>query len=261
MKYRNICLCLFIIFVFKNILCYGQRLPMIDQRTLKEIVKDHVYDLKQSHLIDTHYQDKMLRKITDKGKYSIHYDICSIQTFIKWCNKFLQEKADYIVFRTPILYQIGAEELDSREKPVCDTDSSAIVFDPFYETVSLNDYIINNKIIINVKKTETLTKSILHLNALIPFENKYYLFSTNYNFFQQIKFDKFRTKDIKEICKKIGYFIGHNPDWFLYVDGNLNSNFIWKYFRPAFDSVDTGHIKQIELHPESAPITLKELFR
>lgn len=264
MKYCKICLYILIITVLNGMSGYGQRLPAIDKNdtTLKDIIHNGRYDLKRTHILDDDFQAKALDGLAKNGADAINCDSCFIQTFIQWCNNFLQDRRCYLVFGTPLFDRVdeelwGSDEIMFNEFKI---QGSEVVFDPFYDNIRLNDYILDNKIIINVKTQKSSDQYDMYLYALIPFEKKYYICSFYYELLRQIKFENFRTTNYIEICAQLGSYIENNPNEFLGADGKLSGNFLMNNFKWTPYSVGPGQIKQIDLHPESEPITLKSLF-
>lgn len=237
---------------------------------LSKIVNDKKYNLNEPIEIKDSYQGKIVRKWYDSYSATSAYDrmnICS-KAFVQWCNRFVGEKRDYVIFRTPFVEgetlktpigaQIGCYGKDSSEYRI--RSNPDIIYDPFLKDMPLNNYIVEDDIIVSVSDGCLDNVNVVTIKALIPFEGKYYRYSKHYYFRQRLNFKNLNTKSVKEATKLISINLEFSPTFFFDDKGVCSQEFFYYFSKYSFYSVGNNIIEKAIINPSSEKITIEKLF-
>lgn len=239
--------------------------------TLRETIADTAYNLNEPIGIKDNIQEKAIKKMDDvyrnPGCDDDVPNVC-LKAFMKWCDKFVGEQRDYIVLRVPFNKRADRDgefwpyKDIVRKHPynVYENKGAQIVFDPFADQNTLNDFLIDNKVVIAVSKIEGEYTYIVNLNAVIPYDGKYYRCVGGYQFFNQLYFKRFKTNNIDTICGRLGNLIAEHPSSFVDRNGWLSMTFFAYYFKLDFDNRRYEYIQELKLNPTEEKITVKSLF-
>lgn len=241
--------------------------------TLSQIVNDGQYNLDKVIRISNDSNGetaddftKLYNKAADEDAY---YDCC-IEAFVNRCNRFVQDNRIYVGFRVPLWLKIDPNIFKEVWKTAdmdgfnnFRSDGSEINIDPLYDSISLNEYLQKNYIIVSANMSYTMSEVIINLDAIIPFDGKYYKYKTSY-FFNRVIDEAFYKKEydttnVKEIGKLIGTQIVKEPTSFICEDGELNNSFFFEKFITKYTGMGDSYIKRIDINIESDN-TFKSLF-
>ena len=281
MRYRYFCLLVFILSVPSALNCYGQTRheSKIDEPDIKlsQLVNNNLYDLDKTIYIESSNQLDVINNFVDidfhKGIMFPENEMCAccIQAFVQWCNKFLGEDRNYMIFRRPYPMELG--EFDesiwkrrTKDKIEADsnqfkTDKSDVVFDPFYDSISMNKYLSENTVIIVVSWFLYLSdKANVILDVLAPYKNEYYRFQDSYEFLLQIDFEKFSTKNFEEISHEVKQIIANDPSMFIDNEGTFKQmyyleNYEWR----SYGNKNIIKMRLEKFDPANDKITLKTI--
>lgn len=229
---------------------------------------DSQYNLNELVEIKDDFQNKIIKnydeKLSDEGAAEEEMTNACLLAFTKWCNKFVNEKRDYIALRLPF-FDKGDKNLIvwQSEGSLSNSylnDGSLVQYDPYYDNFELNSLLKKNNVIVLIRQQNTVFRYIIYFTAIIPFDNKYYRYSNYYIYERQLNFKDFKTKNVNKVCEIIGNRIEKYPSKFVDVDGMLDmmwldTNFIWKFGFTGINRID-----EIPLHPSTAPITISKLL-
>jgi len=263
----------FVLF-FAMLMANAQVLRQVIERNnvkLSQIIGDTAYNLNEPIRINDSIQEKVIKKMSEiyrtPGSDDDISNVC-ITAFMKWCDKFVGEKRDYVVLRLPFNkradrnsdYWPPKDELKKHPLNHYESNGAKIVFDPFVEVDTLNGFLVDNKVVLAVSKVVNGYLYVVNLNAVMPYNGKSYRYETTYYFFRQLDFEVFKTRDVDEICSKLGKLIAKYPSEFVDPNGWIAMNFLSNYFRWDFDARQLKTIREIDINPDTERITVKSLF-
>lgn len=259
------------IFAFNMFNCHGQTIIQEQNITLSEICDNNIYKTNDHFILLNNSQDKFIKSKRrywhDSSLSEENVEGVCIQAFVKWCNKFVGENRKYFIFRTSWHPKFEDMDLcpwtiDSTKYNTFHVGNSEIMIDPFYDNLELNNYMRENQVIISISCKRTIGFLEVVLDAVVPFYNNYYKFTTRYFFCYQINFSQFKTKNILSIRKKLArIFVSDNLQETHDISGFSGAAmFYLKYFIWTYKSMDDTHIIRINVNPNNEKITLKRLF-
>jgi len=238
---------------------------------LSQIIGDSTCNLKERIMIIDDIQEKVIKEKNEvyatPGSDDDISNVC-ITAFMKWCDKFVGGKRDYVVLRLPFNKRVDRNrnfwppENKAEWQPYnkYEAQGSQIIFDPFIESDTLNGFLTDSMVVVAISKIENAYVYVVNLNAVLPLNGRYFRYITTYYFFRQIDFNLFKTKDIDVICERIGHLISNNPQELLDSDGWLAMSFLIDFFKWDFDTRRFSTIQEINIDPKNEKITIKSLF-
>jgi len=247
----------------------NSQLQVIEKSNVKlsQIVGNAIYNLNEPIAINDDIQEKVIKKSVKKYR---SYDISNacITAFMKWCDKFVGGKRDYVIFRLPLNKRTGrdsdiwSQKDELKESPLSqyENNEAQIEFDPFVEVDTLNGFIVDNKVVLAVSKIENGDLYVVNIDAVMPYKGKYYRYETAYRFYRQLDYEAYKTKDVDEICFELGNLIAEYPSEFFDRDGWLLDTLFLYSFRWDFDTRQLKTIQEIDINPNTERITVKSLF-
>lgn len=265
--------CVFAVVVLSAFSVAYAKIQTIEKMNVKlsEIIGDTAYNLSQPININDNIQEKAIEKMADiyrtPGSDDDIPNVC-LKAFMKWCDKFVGERRDYIVLRVPFNKRADRnghfwpykDILHKHPYNIYEDKGAQIVFDPFADQNTLNDFLLDNKVVVAVSKKESEYTYIVNLDVVIPYNGKYYRYEAGYQFYNQLYFKKFKTKDIDTICDELGNTIAKYPSDFVDRNGWLLMTFFAYNFRWDFDNRQFKRIQELNLNPKEEKITIKTLF-
>jgi len=185
----------------------------------------------------------------------------STLAFTNWCNYFFHEDFRFEIIQLPYFLDI-AYHYDYIWKTRGDDNNcfknqgNDICFDSYIDEVSLNKYLLDNKIVVALRVDASYGSARVILDAIIPNHGKYYRYRNdvfwsqkiNSNYFENVNIDMVR----EVISKDISRFIDNN--------GRLYEQFNVTYFQWAFDSMGDHKLQMLNIDPRKDNITIKSLF-
>lgn len=265
MKIFRFLIASFVIFLVNQNISAKQVTVIEDKiSNLNSLINNKKYDLFEGIKFPDSYSEKKINHFHKLYSIPASDDAITntcLTVFIEWCNKFVKEKRDYVIFRTP--FNVKADRDDDFWEPIDGKFNnfifrgSELSFDPFYMNVPVNGFFTDKKIVVSISKIEGQTFYTVDLSAVIPYENSYFYIQKNYMFVRTIDFDMFKTKNIQKICDMLGQSIKDHPEVYICDDGvaaeSLLFYFHWEFFLSGYN-----FIKQIHIDPENA--TINSLF-
>lgn len=247
---------------------YGDSVIEGKNARLSRIVCNEQYDLNKRLVIKDDSQEKFLiknRSLYESVAGPEDYSAICIQAFVKWCNGFVQEKRDYSIFRVPNVTNCDSDYIKDTDGFIdFKAGSSEIIIDPLYDNIPMNKYLQNNNVIVAINTRYNISEVVVSLGAIIPFDGSCYRYNASYvfnKFIDKKRYNKdYRTNNTTEISKIIGKQIESNPVLLIFEDGELSDYFFFERFINKFTGMKDCHIKRVEIHPESNPVTLKSMF-
>lgn len=221
-------------------------------------------------------QEKRIRKIEkesemgkDLGYQEAAWSSICLDAFTKWCNIFVRDKKDYIVFSLP--WNFGSaynpmlpEELLPANNNKTDENllknQTNVQIDPHINEYPLNEILNKKKVVLLVQgKCIYNTRYIVYITAIIPYKNKYYRCGLSYCFAYHADPKEFKTKDINEICEQTAKNIEYFPERYLcggcYLDGPSPYNYVWTFKRTGDISIE-----RIPLNTKDGPVTITDIM-
>lgn len=215
---------------------------------LNSLINNKNYDLSEGIKFTDSYSEKKFKHFQDIHSGDMT-NIC-LSIFIEWCNKFVKEKRDYVIFRTPFNVKVDRDE--DFWKPIEGNfntfkfHGSELSFDPFYMEIPVNGFLTDKKVIISISESYGDDFYLVDLSAVIPHENNYFYLQKTYMFVRTIDFDMFKTKNIQKICEIWGQEIIDHPEVYICDDGTvarrLSFYFDWQFFLGGDNFIKLIHI-------------------
>lgn len=221
-------------------------------------------------------QGKRIREIETASKMgedlgykeAVWSSIC-LDAFTTWCNIFLHEKKDYVVFSLPWNFASAynpmlPEELLSSDNNKSDENLlrnlTNVQIDPHINECPLNQILDEKKVVLLVQsKCLYNTRYIVYITAIMPYKNKYYRCGISYCFAYHADPKEFKTTDINEICEQTAKNIEYFPDRYLsagcYLDGPSPYNYVWTFKRTGDISIE-----RIPLNTKDGPVTVTDIM-
>lgn len=256
---------LFLLLAISVLNVNGKKYQVIknDSIRLSQILNNDEYNIKEPISIISDLQRKYILNSFDENMTNDQrLDLC-LNAFFDWCDRFLCANREYIVFRDRSAAPEKSDVWQSKgDCGYCFTeDGSEIIIDPFYNTIGVNEYLLNNKILISLNNGESFTGEYgVNIDAIVPYNGKYYEISNMEIFYRKIDFKKFKTTDIKEICKIFSQAISENQSAFFDDKGFYVNSSLYPYLNWTFPNIMSIRIKEIDLNPTSEKITIAKLF-
>lgn len=264
---RNI---IFIIIIFAHsILMQGKTVQIIDNPniTLQQIITDDKINKNEIIGINDSFQCKIISNLCKGGIDPSYQEIC-LNAFTQWCNNFVKEERNFVVFRMPLLKSMDFTDFNWENENIHNDNifskkKSTIIIDPFFKDIPINNYLMKNDVVISVSMPAGGFSALrlVEIRAIIPINGEYFKYEYTYVFELTIDFKKFKTKDTNKISQIIGGDIADTPNYFIHKDGGLSDHFLiynfnWEYFKPN----SSYKIMKIDIHPESKPLFLYDLI-
>lgn len=258
-----------IIVLTHSIFLHSKAIQIIDNPniSLQQIITDNMIGKNEIIGINDSFQCKRISKLCMDGNEPSYQEVC-LNAFTQWCNNFVKEERDYVVFRMPLLKSMDLTDSNWKDENIHNDNifsnrKSTIMIDPFYKDIPINNYLMNNDVIVSVSMPAGGFSGLrlVVIKAVIPYNGKYFKYEYNYVFELTVDFKKYKTKDTQKISKIIGEDIASTPNCFLYKDGGLSDHFLiynfnWEYFTPN----STYRIMKIDIDPENKPLFLYDLM-
>lgn len=235
--------------------------------TLKQIFAEDNIDKDIIMNINDSFQSKEITKQCKDGIEPNYQEVC-LHAFSQWCNNFVNEEREYIVFRLPLLKDVNLSDYNwkSGESPNNDfvyKKKTKIILDPFIKDIPINNYLQQGNVIISISMPAGGFSGlrIVVIKAIIPYQGEYYKYEHNYVFELTVDFMKFKTKDTDKISILLGKQITDNPNYFIDRDGILSDNFLIQNFKwEYFIQNSTYRIKKIDINPAKNKLFLYDLI-
>lgn len=176
--------------------------------------------------------------------------------FSRWCRKFLNKSYDFEVYQLFLTKGIivsnnsGSGYINSKKQ------EGNIRYVPFISDRPINKALSSGKIVVAISKDATDGKVSVTLDAIIPFEGRYYKYLNTFIFGCQLNFRGSNRNNVESLSKSTAK---HLVD---YVDrnGGIVDAFFVQYLRWRFKSMGNHELQRLNIHPKRENITIKSLF-
>lgn len=180
--------------------------------------------------------------------------------FSQWCGWFVGPRMEYDVFRLPVYFE-GDRVFDIwSEKGGYYTNyvdyGNKIVYDPYIAKVSLNESLLDHKVVVAAYRELLDGRCVVALDAVIPYDGSYYRCETIVEFGYKVEFEFFETDD----NNLKGKIIGAKLPGYIRSNGIINWPFFVYNFSWAFDGISNTTIQRLNIDPKRENITIKSLF-
>lgn len=228
---------------------------------LCDLLSDPACDLNKPVEIKGDSIEKIVKIIDqDNSNYICDESFTNIVmlAFSQWCGRFVSPNMEFVVFRLPHYFE-GDNVFDIRSEHGGYYSNyvdygNRIVYDPYVEKVSLNEYLLDRKTVVMARQGLSDGRGVVALDAVIPYDSDYFWCKVGVQYGYKINSPETEDNNLK------GEMIGKKlPNW-LKSNGIINWAFFVYGLTWAYDGMWDLTIQRIDIDPYKDNITIKSLF-